>query len=129
MLHHTTIIIFLSLVALEKLESIYKSCLAVNNLCVYGDSLRPKPVAIIVPVEPRIKELAEQFEIEGDFEHLCKSEAIRKEVLRLLLEQAKVGGLKGSELLHDVHVSRHTTPLSLGVRCPFLFTCVFFFFS
>jgi long-chain acyl-CoA synthetase len=102
MLHHS-----LFLVALEKLESIYKSCLVVNNLCVYGDSLRPKPVAIIVPIEPRIKELAEQFEIEGDLEHLCKSEVIRKEVLRLLLEQAKVGGLKGSELLHEVHVSRH----------------------
>ncbi|KAI8583088.1 hypothetical protein K450DRAFT_224168 [Umbelopsis ramanniana AG] len=92
-------------IALEKLESIYKSCLVVNNLCVYGDSLRPKPVAIIVPVEPRIKELAEQFEIEGDLEQLCKSDIIRKEVLRLLLEQAKVGGLKGSELLHDIHLS------------------------
>lgn len=114
-------------VALEKLESIYKSCLVVNNLCVYGDSLRPKPVAIIVPVELRIKELAKQLEIEGDFEHLCKSEAIRKEVLRLLLEQAKVGGLKGSELLHDVHVSRHTTPLSLGAL-PFFIHMRFFFF-
>lgn len=77
----------------------------VNNLCVYGDSLLPKPVAIIVPLEPRIKELAKEMEIEGDFEALCANQVIRQEVLRLLLDQAKVGGLKGSELLHDVHVS------------------------
>ncbi|GAB5587267.1 long-chain fatty acid-CoA ligase [Umbelopsis nana] len=92
-------------IALEKLESIYKSCLVVNNLCVYGDSLRPKPVAIIVPLEPRIKELAKEMEIEGDFEALCANQVIRQEVLRLLLDQAKVGGLKGSELLHDVHLT------------------------
>jgi long-chain acyl-CoA synthetase len=72
---------------------------------VYGDSLRPKPVAIIVPLEPRIKEMAKEMEIDGEFEALCANDIIRKEVLRLLLEQAKTGGLKGSELLHDVHVS------------------------
>lgn len=92
-------------IALEKLESIYKSCVVVNNLCVYGDSLRPKPVAVILPLEPRIREIAKEYELEGEFEELCASEVVRQEVLRQLLEQAKVGGLKGSELLHDIHLS------------------------
>jgi long-chain acyl-CoA synthetase len=99
----------------------------VNNLCVYGDSLRPKPVAIITPVELRIKELAEQLEIEGDLEQLCKSEVIRREVLRLLLEQGKVGGLKGSELLHDIHVSCHSTNQLRYPLVPFfIHMCVVF---
>jgi long-chain acyl-CoA synthetase len=112
-------------VALEKLESIYKSCVVVNNLCVYGDSFRPKPVAVILPLEPRLREIAKELEIEGDFEELCASEVLRQEVLRLLLQQAKVGGLKGSELLHDIHVSTATFLFSLETPFTLFYSHVF----
>ncbi|KAI8092336.1 uncharacterized protein B0P05DRAFT_525842 [Gilbertella persicaria] len=92
-------------IALEKLESIYKSCVYVTNMCVYADSLYPKPVALAVVTEPVIRTLAaEKGVTETDFESLCQHEVIRKTVLNALLAQAKEGGLKGSELLFDVHL-------------------------
>lgn len=92
-------------IALEKLESIYKSCVYVANICVYADSLYPKPVALAVVLEPVIRKLAAAEKVtETDFEALCNNEAIKKRVLKSLLETAKEGGLKGAELLFDVHL-------------------------
>ena len=46
-------------IALEKLESIYRSAPFVGNICVYADQSQAKPVAIIVPLEPALKALAQ----------------------------------------------------------------------
>lgn len=92
-------------IALEKLESIYKSCVYVTNICVYADSLYPKPIALAVVSEPVIRKLATEKQVtETDFEALCQHEVIKKTILASLLDQAKEGGLKGSELLFDVHL-------------------------
>ncbi|CAO0797815.1 unnamed protein product [Mucor circinelloides] len=92
-------------IALEKLESIYKSCVYVTNICVYADSLYPKPIALAVVSEPVIRKLAAEKQVaETDFEALCQNEVIKKTILASLLDQAKEGGLKGSELLFDVHL-------------------------
>ncbi|KAI7907137.1 uncharacterized protein BX663DRAFT_494945 [Cokeromyces recurvatus] len=92
-------------IALEKLESIYKSCIYVLNICVYADSLFPKPVALAVVSEPVIRKLASEKKVtETDFKALCQDETIKKTILKSLINQAKEGGLKGSELLFDVHL-------------------------
>lgn len=94
-------------IALEKLESIYKSCVHITNICVFADSLFCKPVAVAVVTEPVIRKLASSdssIPDNADFEVLCKNENIRKQVLKSLLSTAKEGGLKGSELLFDVHL-------------------------
>src|SRR5437764_10215816 len=58
-------------IALERLESIYKSTLFVSNICVYADSYQSRPVALIVPIEAQIKKLASEKNItEADFEEL-----------------------------------------------------------
>ena len=41
-------------IALEKLESIYKSNQYVTNICVYGDSDRDSPAAIVMCI-PNVK--------------------------------------------------------------------------
>ncbi|KAG1455480.1 hypothetical protein G6F56_007057 [Rhizopus delemar] len=92
-------------IALEKLESIYKSCVYVTNICIYADSLFPKPVALAVVSEPVIRRLAKEKNIgEDDWESLCLNEVIKTTILKALLAQAKEGELKGSELIHDVHL-------------------------
>ncbi|KAG0174848.1 long-chain fatty acid-CoA ligase [Apophysomyces sp. BC1015] len=92
-------------IALEKLESIYKSCLFVNNLCVYADSLLSKPVALVVPVESAVRRLAEENAVEEkDWEKLCMDKTVRKAVLNGLLSQGKEAGLKPAELLFDIHL-------------------------
>ncbi|KAI7866953.1 uncharacterized protein EV154DRAFT_532361 [Mucor mucedo] len=92
-------------IALEKLESIYKSSVLVTNICVYADSLFPKPIALAVVAENVVRKLAIEKKVtETDFKLLCKDETIKKAVLKSLLDTAKEGGLKGAELLFDVHL-------------------------
>ncbi|KAI9275407.1 hypothetical protein BY458DRAFT_454713 [Sporodiniella umbellata] len=92
-------------IALEKLESIYKSCLYVTNICIYADSLYPKPVALAVVSEPVIRRLAKEQDVtENDWEKLCQDSVIKSAILKALLAQAKEGELKGSELISDVYL-------------------------
>ncbi|KAF9192693.1 long-chain fatty acid-CoA ligase [Haplosporangium sp. Z 767] len=92
-------------IALEKLESVYKSTAYCNNICVYGDSMQSKPVAVIVASEPRIIELAKSKGLEGqDFATLCKDKTILKAVLDACLVTAKKAGLKPAEMLQGVYL-------------------------
>ena len=89
-------------IALERLESIYKSTLYVSNICVYADSFQSRPVALIYPVEVRIQELAKEKNLEGNFEQLCKNKEINSAVLQACIVQAKKADLKPAELLSAV---------------------------
>ncbi|KAF9570554.1 long-chain fatty acid-CoA ligase, partial [Lunasporangiospora selenospora] len=92
-------------IALEKLESVYKSTAYCNNICIYADAMQSKPIAIIVASEPRIMELAKSKGIEGhDFEALCKDKVIVKAVLESCLATAKRAGLKPAEMLQGIYL-------------------------
>ncbi|KAI7855814.1 hypothetical protein BDC45DRAFT_504797 [Circinella umbellata] len=92
-------------IALEKLESIYKSCVYVNNICVYADSLCAKPVALVVPAEPTVRKLAtEKMSPSTEWSDICNDEAIKKAVLAGLLRTAKEAGLKPAEMLFDIYL-------------------------
>lgn len=94
-------------IALEKLESCYKSCTLVENLCIYADSLYPKPVALMVSLEPVLRQyLAEQGVENPDWDQLCESKEARKIILKLLQEQAKKSGLSGAEIIADVWICK-----------------------
>lgn len=92
-------------IALEKLESVYKSCIHITNICVCANPLYPKPVALVMPSEPAIMKLANDNNIKNKgFEDLCADPKMKKLVLNSLLEQGKKAGLKGTELLCDVYI-------------------------
>ncbi|KAG1171765.1 hypothetical protein G6F71_006729 [Rhizopus microsporus] len=93
-------------IALEKLESVYKTALGVSNICVYGDSLRPRPVAIVMPIHSKVMEMAKSLGIEKQsFEELCEDVEVRKAFLTSLQEQAKEAKLKPAELIADVYLT------------------------
>ncbi|KAF8937933.1 hypothetical protein EDD21DRAFT_66431 [Dissophora ornata] len=90
-------------IALEKLESVYKSTSYCSNICIYGDSMQAKPVALIVASEPRIMELAKSKGIQDkDFGELCHDKTIIKAVLDSCLLTGKKAGLKPAEMLQGV---------------------------
>ncbi|KAG0365083.1 long-chain fatty acid-CoA ligase [Gamsiella multidivaricata] len=92
-------------IALEKLESVYKSTAYCNNICVCADPMESKPVALIVASEPRVHELAKAKGIEErDFEKLCKNEEIVQAVLEACLATGKRAGLKPAEMLQGVYL-------------------------
>ncbi|KAF9439028.1 long-chain fatty acid-CoA ligase [Entomortierella beljakovae] len=103
-------------IALEKLESVYKSTAFCNNICVYADSMQSKPVAIVVASEPRVLELAKSKGIASrDFAALCKDKVIVKAVLDACLATAKRAGLKPAEMLQGVYLESEEWTAQAGL--------------
>lgn len=89
-------------IALEKLESTYRACNVVSNICVYADQNQVKPIAIIVPAEPALKKLASSKGVSGDLEELIHDDKIKAAVRDELIATARKGGLGGIELVQAV---------------------------
>ncbi|KAI4185084.1 MAG: hypothetical protein LQ346_005990 [Caloplaca aetnensis] len=94
-------------IALEKLESIYRSCALVANICVVAAEDRSRPIAIVVPAEAALKSLAEQNGVEGEtVQDLAASEKLREMALRAIQEAGRRGGLNGIEIVENIVVAR-----------------------
>ena len=93
-------------IALEKLESVYRSCAVVANLCAYASPEHAKPVAIVCPVEAALRELAQEHGIAAgkdvSVDTLCADPDLRTHVLRALHAVGRKGGLAGIELVDAV---------------------------
>ncbi|KAI1434455.1 hypothetical protein GGR50DRAFT_662544 [Xylaria sp. CBS 124048] len=93
-------------IALEKLESIYRSANVVGNICVYADQNKAKPIAIIVPAEPALKKLAADNGITGNsLEELVHNKKLKSLVLKELQNTGRAGGLSGIEIIEGVALS------------------------
>lgn len=90
-------------IALEKLESVYRSAPIVANICVYAAEDQSKPVAIIVPAEPVLKKIAAEQGVEGDhLEELVHDEKIVSAVSKQLQAAGQKGGLAPFEIIQGV---------------------------
>lgn len=96
-------------IALEKLESVYRSNPLVLNLCVYADQTKVKPIAMIIPNEGHFMQYLKDQKIfsESQLEsksmsQLCVDKKVTKAVLDSILSTGKSQGLKGIELLQNV---------------------------
>lgn len=90
-------------IALEKLESIYRSCPVVANICVYAAQDKAKPIAIIVPVEPTLQKIASSNGIKGEsVEELVHDEKLNRLVLKEVQKAGRDGGLAGIEIIDGI---------------------------
>lgn len=96
-------------IALEKLESTYRSNPLVLNICVYADQSKVKPIAMILPNEQHLKNflLDERLCKEEDLKHkeisvFYHDKKVVEAVNKSLLATGKSQGLKGIELLQNV---------------------------
>lgn len=92
-------------IALEKLESIYRSNAYVQNICVYADETKVKPVGIIVPNLGPLADLAKEEGIinnKDDIESHLHDSKLQNVVLDKLLKTGKSQGLNGIELLQGI---------------------------
>lgn len=77
-------------VSLGKVEAELKTCAVVENICVYGDSSKQFTVALVVPNQKHLVELAiKQGVAETDFEKLCALPVMEKAVIKELAEHAR----------------------------------------
>ncbi|RKF61937.1 Long-chain-fatty-acid--CoA ligase 1 [Erysiphe neolycopersici] len=103
-------------IALEKLESIYRSANVVANICVYADPNRTKPVAIIVPSEPALIKLARSNNFEGvGIEDLSRNRELQDSVLKQLQKTGSDGGLKGMEIIEGIVIAEEEWTPSNGL--------------
>ncbi|KAI5963974.1 FAA4 [Candida margitis] len=83
-------------IALEKLESVYRSNQLVMNLCAYADQTKVKPIAIVVPQESFLQQLGFGTDTAYDDPKLVAK------VTASLNATGKSQGLNGIELLQSV---------------------------
>ncbi|KAL3423268.1 AMP-binding enzyme [Phlyctema vagabunda] len=90
-------------IALEKLESVYRSATVVANICVYASASESKPIAIIVPAEPALKALAEEIGVEGHgLGDLVHNEKLQKAVLKQLQSVGSKANFAAMEIIDGV---------------------------
>ncbi|KAL9621204.1 MAG: hypothetical protein Q9160_004337 [Pyrenula sp. 1 TL-2023] len=90
-------------IALEKLESVYRSAPVVGNICVYAASDKAKPIAIIVPVEAALEKLASSVGVKsGSLEGMLQDKKLNGAVLKEILNQGRQQGLNGIELIDGI---------------------------
>ena len=93
-------------IALEKLESVYRSNPVVGNICVYAAQDEDRPIAIVVPLEPALKKIAHEHDIDGDsLETLVHNEALKDIVLKQLQDTGRNSGLRSIEIIAGVILS------------------------
>ncbi|EJU00585.1 long-chain-fatty-acid-CoA-ligase [Dacryopinax primogenitus] len=86
-------------IALERLESIYKSCNLVNNICVYADPDASKPMAVIHPHESNLRHATGS---EAHLSEMCADKKVAELILKECNAVGKKAGLKGMETLQAV---------------------------
>ncbi|KAG5301804.1 acyl-CoA synthetase [Histoplasma ohiense] len=93
-------------IALEKLESIYRSAAVVANILIHAATDQVKPIAVIVPAEPALLALAKANGIEGEsIEALVNDKKLNSIVLKELQNAGRAGRLKPFEIIEGVVLS------------------------
>ncbi|KAL9588867.1 MAG: hypothetical protein Q9203_002327 [Teloschistes exilis] len=95
-------------IALEKLESIYRSCSLVANICVYAAEDQSKPIAIVVPVEAALRSLAKRNGLgdDGTLDALADDKKLKDLALREVQSVGKGGGLTGIEIIDGIVLAK-----------------------
>ena len=89
-------------IAIERLESVYKSSNLVSNICVHANSDAKQPMAIIFPREDNLTSAAAKVGANGDLEELCKNRDVAKLVMDDVNQVGRKAGFKNLEMLQTV---------------------------
>lgn len=102
-------------IAIEKLESAYKSCDYVQNLCLHADSNAKQPMALVFPREDTFRKLPGAGG-SADFAELCKKDDMRKAMLKELNTVAKQSGFKPMEQIQCVILVPEDLPVTAAQK-------------
>lgn len=93
-------------IALERLETSYKTSHYAANLCVHATADSQKPIVIIFPHEAHLREaLAANANLpapDTDIHKLCDDPAVQEFYLKDMQATAKKSGFKGIEIVQGV---------------------------
>ncbi|KAK0519237.1 long-chain fatty acid-CoA ligase [Tilletia horrida] len=110
-------------IAIERLESTYKSSNLVANICVYASQDAKQPMAIIFPREDNLRSELKDGSIvsaaeakDADLEELCKNDKIRALILKNVNAVGKKAGFKSLEQLQTVLLTPEELPLTAAQK-------------
>lgn len=111
-------------IAIEKLESVYKTVSVVGNVCVYAASDKAKPIAIVVPVEAALQKLASENGIKWtSLEELTHDKKMKEVVLKELQKTGRNLGLSGIEIIEGIALAdEEWTPQNVSTSSAHLLT-------
>ncbi|PVF94702.1 acetyl-CoA synthetase-like protein [Serendipita vermifera] len=98
-------------IALERLETVYRTSSLVINVCVHATPESKQPIIIVFPHEAHLRDAIKAAASHGnstlppldaDLHRLCDDKAVRDLVLRDLVAIAKRNGLKSIEIVQGV---------------------------
>ncbi|EPQ30980.1 uncharacterized protein PFL1_01169 [Pseudozyma flocculosa PF-1] len=90
-------------IAIERLESTYKSCELVANICVHANSDAKQPMAVIFPKEETLGAAVEKAGLKrGELDEMCHDKKVAELVLREVNAVGKKAGFKSLEQLQCV---------------------------
>lgn len=84
-------------VAAEKIENIHIRSPLVAQSFVYGDSLRSKLVAVIVPDPETLLPWAAERDLPQNLTELCLSQTVKSAIFKSIQEEGRTAQLKGFE--------------------------------
>ncbi|CAK4693707.1 unnamed protein product [Aphanomyces euteiches] len=99
-------------IALEKIENVLVTSPYVAQPFVYGDSLHAVLVAIIVPEEEHLMNLAKKLSVSGTFEDVCRDTRVMDAVLKDLVAVSKKNNLFGYETVNAIKL--HPEPFTIA---------------
>jgi long-chain acyl-CoA synthetase len=95
-------------IALEKLESTYKACNYVANICIHASPDAKQPIAIIIPHEANLRPAIKASNLTADVDstlslaQLCENQRVNELVLKACNAIGKKNGFKSMEFLQAV---------------------------
>ena len=84
-------------IAPEKIERVYEKCPLIQQIFVYGDSIRSNIVAIVIPDEGEVMKIAKEKGLEGNFPELCQNGTVKKAIQEEMDQSAKAAKLNSLE--------------------------------
>jgi len=108
-------------VSLGKVESQLKNHPVVENLCIYGDSMKYHTIAVVCPNQSQLEDVAKELSVDtSDFSAVCQSQAIKDRIAKMLMDHGKKSGLEKFEIPTKVFIcSNMWTPESGLVTAAF----------
>jgi len=92
-------------IAPEKLEIIYSKSPFIQQIFVYGDSLKSKLIAVVVPEFDFIKIWAQDNNIEYEtIEELCSKEELNTAIMESMANFGTEADIRGFERIHAIYV-------------------------
>ena len=91
-------------IAAEKVENVYLTSIAIEEIFIYGDSLQSYLVAVVLPKKKFVMEWAETQKIDAPFKELIAKKEVNKLILDEITAHAKKAKLFGFEMARKLHL-------------------------